>query len=374
MCTSRLLIVCLVSTILVLFSAAAAPTETLAIVGPTVIDVSNFGYGTADIEDAVVVIEGDLIVAVGPRSDVEIPPGSVVLDGRGKFIVPGLTDGFAALNNQAYADAYLECGVTSIIAVSGGRRGPLADDLRPSPVVHQLESVGDEPGSVEEHLAALDSLAADGVDIALLMYQLTPEQLEILIRRAHELGMGTIGELGRTSYAEGVVTDLDAVVHTTRYSLDLAPKAMGRAVAEKPFSNDLDSPKWRYYQWLSDLSPHDERLAAYANTLAAGKAFLMPTFSLLHLDRPWAGNPWKDSVARSLFCRGEGTIPCRGGLPSCRRRLSGGQRHRRLGHDARDFASLGARESRSFGFDASRRPGRRHLQFRGRFPQLGPAG
>ncbi len=300
MCTSRLLIVCLVSTILVLFSAAAAPTETLAIVGPTVIDVSNFGYGAADIEDAVVVIEGDLIVAVGPRSDVEIPPGSVVLDGRGKFIVPGLTDGFAALNNQAYADAYLECGVTSIIAVSGGRRGPLADDLRPSPVVHRLESVGDEPGSVEEHLAALESLAADGVDIALLMYQLTPEQLEILIRRAHELGMGTIGELGRTSYAEGVVTDLDAVVHTTRYSLDLAPKAMGRAVAEKPFSNDLDSPKWRYYQWLSDLSPHDERLAAYANTLAAGKAFLMPTFSLLHLDRPWAGNPWKDSVARLL--------------------------------------------------------------------------
>ncbi len=26
----------------------------------------------------------------------------------------------------------------------------------------------------------------------------------------------------------------------------------------------------------------------------------MPTFSLLHLDRPWAANPWKDSVARLL--------------------------------------------------------------------------
>ena len=61
---NRLLIVCLVPTILVLFSAAAAAAETLVIVGPTIIDVSNFGNGAADIEDAVVVIEGDLIIAV----------------------------------------------------------------------------------------------------------------------------------------------------------------------------------------------------------------------------------------------------------------------------------------------------------------------
>ena len=49
MLTFRLLIVCLVSTILIPFSAAAIPSETLAIVGPTVIVVSNFGNGTADI-------------------------------------------------------------------------------------------------------------------------------------------------------------------------------------------------------------------------------------------------------------------------------------------------------------------------------------
>jgi dienelactone hydrolase len=298
--TFRLLAVCIVSTILVLFSAVAASMETLAIVGATVIDVSDFGTGSADISDAVVVIDGDLIVAVGPRSEVEIPSGARVLDARNRFIVPGLTDGFAALNNQAYADAYLECGVTSIIAVSGGRRGALAEDLNPSPIVNRLESVGDEPGTVEEHLAVLENLAADGVDIALMMYELTPEQLEALILRAHELGMGTIGELGRTTYAEGVIEDLDAVVHTTRYSLDTAPEAMGRAVAENPFSNDLESAKWLYYKWLSDLSPHDPRLAAHAEVLAAGNAALMPTFSLLHLDRPWAANPWKDSVARLL--------------------------------------------------------------------------
>jgi len=281
-------------------SPAAGGAETLAIVGATVIDVSEFGSSDADLVDAVVVIKDGLISAVGPRSEVRIPADARVLRAEDRFIVPGLTDGFAALNNQGYADAYLECGVTSIIAVSGGRRGPLAIGLDPSPRVSRLGSVGDDPGTIDEHVAGLEDLAADGVGVALLMYELTPEQLGTLIRRAHDLGMATIGELGRTSYEEGIAAGLDAVVHTTRYSLGLAPEDMARAVAERPFSDDLESAKWLYYLWLTELSPHDPRLAEYAAALADGSAALMPTFSLLHLDRPWAANPWKDPVARLL--------------------------------------------------------------------------
>jgi hypothetical protein len=285
---------------LVFLGPAVGWAETLAIVGATVIDVSDFGGSESDLDDATVVIENGIITAVGPRSEVEIPADARVINGQDRFIVPGLTDGFAALNNQSYADAYLECGVTSVIAVSGGRRGPLAKGLSPGPRVSRLESIGDDPGTTAEHVAALEELAVDGVDVALLMYGLEPPQLQALIRRAQELGMATIGELGRTPYPEGIAAGLDAVVHTTRYSLGLAPEEMARAVAEHPFSNDLDSAKWRYYLWLAELSPHDARLADYAATLADGGAALMPTFSLLHLDRPWAANPWKDPVARFL--------------------------------------------------------------------------
>jgi len=298
--TTRPFFVCLVSLISLFVVSAAGSAERLAIVGATVIDVGDFGASDLDLADSVVVIEDGVVTAVGSRSDVVIPAAARVLVAEGRFIVPGLTDGFAALNNQSYADAYLECGVTSIIAVSGGRRGPLATGLDPSPRVSRLGSIGDEPATLAEHLAALEDLAADGVDVALLMYELTPEQLRPLIQRAHELGMATIGELGRTSYAEGVIAGLDAVVHTTRYSLDLAPESMARAVADQPFSDDLESAKWLYYRWLSELSPHDPRLADYAETLAGGGAALMPTFSLLYLDRPLASNPWKDPVARLL--------------------------------------------------------------------------
>ena len=297
---SRKWVVCIISLSLALLSPAAGVAETLAIIGATVIDVSDFGTSETDIDDAVVVIENGTITAVGPRSEVTIPSDAGVLHAEGRFIVPGLTDGFAALNNQSYADAYLECGVTSIIAVSGGRRGPLATGLELGPRVSRLESVGDDPGTVAEYVAVLEGLAVEGVDVVLLMYELEPEELRTLIQRAHELGMATIGELGRTSYAEGVTAGLDAVVHTTRYSLGLASEDMAGAVAERPFSNDLESAKWRYYLWLAELSPHDERLREYAAILASGGAALMPTFSLLHLDRAWATNPWKDPVARLL--------------------------------------------------------------------------
>jgi len=274
--------------------------ESIALVGATIIDVGDFGNSTEDLVDGVVLVDGGLITAVGPRSVVEIPKGVRVVDVAGHFLVPGLTDGFAAINNQAYADAHLECGVTSIIAVSGGRRGPLMTEVQRGPHIRRLKSVGDEGAMLEQHIEALEGLAEEGVEIALLMYALTPEQLQPLVHRAHELGLGTIGELGHTPYADGVAAGLDAVVHTTRYSLGLAPEAMAKAVADQPFSDDLESPKWSYYRWLSELSPSDPSIAAYAESLAGGRTALMPTFSLLHLDRPWAANPWKDPVARLL--------------------------------------------------------------------------
>jgi len=159
-------------------SPTAGRGESLAIVGATVIDVSEFGAGDSDLVDVVVVIEDGTISAVGTRSEVKIPVDARVLNAEGRYIVPGLTDGFAALNNQSYADAYLECGVTSIIAVSGGRRGALAIGLDPSPRVSRLESVGDDPGAIDEHAEALEDLAAGGVEVVLLMYELTPERIK----------------------------------------------------------------------------------------------------------------------------------------------------------------------------------------------------
>jgi len=274
---------------------------TVALVGATLIDVSAAGRSEMDISDAVVVIEGDRILSAGPRAETQIPADARVIDVAGCWILPGLIDGFATLNNQSYADAYLEMGVTSIVAVGGGRRGPIDTTCDPSPGLYRLEGLGDEPmPSVAAVEAEVDRLAAEGYHVVLLMYGLRRDQLRAAHARARSHGMATIGELGFSSYSFGNEVGLDAFVHTTRYSLDAAPHYLTEGVAHEPFSNDLESDKWKYYHWLSTTDLDQEAVHEHARRIGRGPAAIMPTLSLLYLDLAQHENPWTFPVAEFL--------------------------------------------------------------------------
>src|SRR5262249_5039605 len=69
-------------------AAQSADKPTLALVGGRIID----GYEGRPIDDGVVLIAGDRIVAVGPRSQVAVPAGITAIDTRGMSVPPGLAD------------------------------------------------------------------------------------------------------------------------------------------------------------------------------------------------------------------------------------------------------------------------------------------
>src|SRR5207344_6456 len=64
----------------------------LAIVGVTVVNPERDGASAA-MGDATVLIAGDHIVAVGPRASTSVPAGATRLDGKGKWLIPGMIDG-----------------------------------------------------------------------------------------------------------------------------------------------------------------------------------------------------------------------------------------------------------------------------------------
>jgi imidazolonepropionase-like amidohydrolase len=68
--------------------SAQSPPTRAAIVGGTLID----GNGGAPIPDAVVLVEGARITAVGPRGAVAIPPGTPQVEAHDRWIVPGFID------------------------------------------------------------------------------------------------------------------------------------------------------------------------------------------------------------------------------------------------------------------------------------------
>jgi imidazolonepropionase-like amidohydrolase len=71
----------------VVFSQSASNT-TIAITGVTVID----GRGGAPLADATVIVSDGKIAAVGAAATVHAPAGATVIDGKGKFVTPGLVD------------------------------------------------------------------------------------------------------------------------------------------------------------------------------------------------------------------------------------------------------------------------------------------
>ncbi|HEU4454618.1 MAG TPA: hypothetical protein VFR81_16240, partial [Longimicrobium sp.] len=85
---------------LFLASACAAPASapdaspspggapTVAITSVSVVDVESGAVRAGQ----TVVVRGDRIVSVGPAARARVPAGAAVVDGRGKFVIPGLWD------------------------------------------------------------------------------------------------------------------------------------------------------------------------------------------------------------------------------------------------------------------------------------------
>src|SRR5688572_6402707 len=286
----------------------AANERPLVLAGGTIVDVSAFGSRTDDIRDAVVVIDRGQIVAAGPRKKTKIPAGARRVRIDGAYIVPGLNDVFAGLNSQAQANAYLYMGVTSIVGSDepgpSGRRGALMMDAQPSPRVRRLGLVHGlrrtETGFVErstaEVLEQIEEVIGEGARVLLLHYRLTPEQSRLAVKRAREKGLPVIGELGRTTYSEGINLGMDAFVHTSRYSLELAPPEMRAAVAKEPFG----PPAREFGRYLSGLDPDAPAIAQWGARLAEARVALIPTLSLYYLDLPGHENPWNEEIAAIL--------------------------------------------------------------------------
>jgi imidazolonepropionase-like amidohydrolase len=81
-------------------SPAVAQEPTLAIVGGFLID----GFGGPPRPDAVVLVQGEEIIAVGNEGDLAVPPGAEVIDANGYTVMPGLIDAHVHLDILGHGD------------------------------------------------------------------------------------------------------------------------------------------------------------------------------------------------------------------------------------------------------------------------------
>ena len=302
-----------------LYAQSDKAPPALALVGGTLIDVSNSGHGTHDIPNAVVILRDGKIEAAGSADLVKIPKGAKTLDCAGTYILPGLVDGFAGLNSQAQANATLYMGVTTIVGSQDDRRGRLKLDARPGPNVYPIDSAGltDDYSllmslppwssklkesnsytelSEDETKAQIAEIARHGSRAVWLGHNLTAAHTKLILGECQRLGLIAYGEFISTPYADGLRDGVDVLLHMSRYEMALVPPPLQQPLVKDPEGTAQEEA----YAYLRKLDPADPAIVAYGNQVRASRAALMPTLSLNYLVLPDHRNLWKEPAAAIL--------------------------------------------------------------------------
>ena len=291
----------------------------LVLSGGTVVDLTNWGKSANDLHDSVVIIHDGKITDVGPRSTIVIPKGARIIDCTGKFIIPGLIDGFAGMAGQGEANANLYMGVTTVVASSDDRRGHVDLHASPSPHIYLLDSIGiaddwsllaADPAwkdklheglrpaelNPQDTLRQLADTAKLGTRVLWLAPNLTAANTQWIITRAHQMNIVTYGEFASTPYRVGIEAGVDALLHMGRYELGVIPDELQHPLVDDP----VGSAATTALDYSERLPPTDAHVRSYAKFLAAHHAALMPTFSIYYQQLPDHRNLWTEPAAALL--------------------------------------------------------------------------
>jgi hypothetical protein len=183
----------------------SAASGTLVLQGGRLID----GTGKAPLENAVILIEGERIKAVGKQGEIALPRDSRVIDMRGKTILPGYIDGHCHLVDFM-GEVYLHFGITTCPDITqnddewslaqrdgtalGKIRGPRiwSTGIRlggtPPPWALRVET-GRVVTTPEEMRAAIRKKKELGLDIVKFNEYTTPEVVRAGADEANRLGL-----------------------------------------------------------------------------------------------------------------------------------------------------------------------------------------
>ena len=289
--------------------------------------------------DQTVVVRGNRIVAVTTSRLARIPAGARRVDGRGRFLIPGLWDMHvhtAIAGGRALLPLYVANGVTGVRDMAGdwptlvALREAVAHGLVAGPRMvasgPYLEG-GDVPiphllaRTPEEGRAGVDSLVRLGVDFVKVHGQLAPATYYAIARRARERGIPFTGHVSRQIGAANASDSgqrsiehlLGVPVHCTpAESLALQPRFPVQGALGRCSSSDLAPLYARFVKNQTWITP--TFVAAWE--IAVWPGHDVPGDSLSHylpeavrryvaeiFPMPDSIPPGADSVGRTMFAK-----------------------------------------------------------------------
>lgn len=265
----------------------------VVIKGGTLIDV----HTGRQIDNSLIVIEGNLIKQVGRETEINAPRDAQVIDARNKWIIPGLMDMHAHISGlgRSLLWLYIANGVTTIRDPggnltllklarqeidSGKRLGPrlfFAGSILDGnpPLWPAMSIIVDTPERAE---SAVNSLVDQGVDFIKIYNSITEPVLAAIIRAAHGRGVPVTGHVPRAmTMTRAAEMGLDGLEHIRITGRELLPIEEANKIDYLPVAQ-REALLWQKFDLGSDKL---KRLVAF---LAEKKIFLDPTLTIDEVD------------------------------------------------------------------------------------------
>jgi imidazolonepropionase-like amidohydrolase len=193
---------------LVLAMPARAHAQVAAFVDVTVIPMDS----ERELRNHTVVVEGDRIIAVGPSRSTPVPAGATRLDGRGKYLMPGLAEMHAHVvggqnpnheqMNRDILFLYVANGITSIRAMLGQpNQLPLRQQLVRGEVLGPMMYVsapslnGNSAPNPDSAVKLVRAYKTAGYDFLKIHPGLSRETYDAIVRTAADAGLSWAGHV-----------------------------------------------------------------------------------------------------------------------------------------------------------------------------------
>src|SRR5262249_49015041 len=213
--------------------AEDAPAKPLAITGVTVIDAT----GAPARPDMTVVVASDRITAVGKSGEVRVLEGARVVDGKGKYLIPGLWDMHVHTAGPSFLTLYLAKGVTGVRDMHAidtdatfGLRKQVQEGKQPGPRVVAAGPLVDGPkpfvpsslvaANAAEGREAVRKLKKMGADFVKVYTKLPREPYLSIADEAKQQGLPSAGHVPESvSAAEASDLGQKSIEHLTGVEL-----------------------------------------------------------------------------------------------------------------------------------------------------------
>lgn len=187
---------------------AALEPKPYVIMGVTVIDPAT---GTRTPHRAVLV-KGDRISAVAPMAIISLAPDTPIINGHGKFLIPGLWDMHAHIAHPDYLPLFLANGVTGVREMHAFfpdglvvQRDSIRDGKLVGPQLKIAYALVDGPNPIwpsslvakdaAEGRAAVRKLKEKGADFVKVYTLLSPEAFRAIAAEAKSVGLPMLGHV-----------------------------------------------------------------------------------------------------------------------------------------------------------------------------------